>query len=440
MSPPDSFSEMVGKRTKLFPPNRSAHKATAIWPPQTIDSQLDKRDYKKLSLEPNPLVSSSFSILSLLSKLRYLPFNDDILEFKERMIGQVTEFETQALKKGAFPTHVETAKYLLCTFADETVLNTPWGSQGGWGLDSLSNHFFKEMMGGERFFEILNQLKQQPNQNLDILEFAFFCLSLGFEGKYRHAPHGSFALDKERQELYLLIQKMKGDSKPDLSIHWKGVDDLSNPVIRIFPLWVFAVVACVLLMMVYMGFFWEIGKKSNQTYSNLINLAKNVEQPKIFHPNTSFSNIPNPIVQVSATDKWKTILKEEINQNKVTVLDGPIIRISDSFESGSSQIKKDYESILAKIARELENGSTRIKVVGHTDSQQIKFAARFKSNWHLSVARAENVAYIIGDYASFGERISFEGMADQDPIEPNDTQNNRARNRRIEIHILPGEI
>ena len=91
--------------------------------------------------------------------------------------------------------------------------------------------------------------------------------------------------------------------------------------------------------------------------------------------------------------------------------------------------------MLAKLAQDLQGDKTRIVVIGHTDNQKIKFSARFKSNWHLSIARAENVASLLNDYGLIGKRVSFEGMADKDPIAPNDTKKNRALNRRIDIHI-----
>ena len=52
-------------------------------------------------------------------------------------------------------------------------------------------------------------------------------------------------------------------------------------------------------------------------------------------------------------------------QNTVTVLDGPILRISNAFPSGSDQILKDFRPMLAKIARELKNDTSRIEVIGH---------------------------------------------------------------------------
>jgi type VI secretion system protein ImpK len=118
----------------------------------------------------------------------------------------------------------------------------------------------------------------------------------------------------------------------------------------------------------------------------------------------------------------------------VEVPEPNLLRISDAFASGSDRIKKDFIPMLVKIARELQSDTSRILVVGHTDSKPI-FSARFPSNWHLSQARAKNVADILTSSAFLQDRVRFEGRADTEPIAPNDTPENRARNRRIDIRV-----
>ena len=128
------------------------------------------------------------------------------------------------------------------------------------------------------------------------------------------------------------------------------------------------------------------------------------------------------------------MLNAEIQRGMVEIVDGNILRVSNAFPSGSDQIKKDYIPMLSKIARELQSDTRLIMVIGHTDNRPI-FSARFPSNWHLSQARAKNVVTIMTASASLDGRIRFEGHADSEPIVPNDTAANRARNRRIDIHI-----
>ena len=435
MSPSDPFSEFGDqKRTRLYlDPGGRKRQSPEIPSVQPIGSGFDESKLRTGALdESNPLIASSFSMLSLVPKLRNLPFHNAINELKERMSGEIKGFETRALQKGASQNQVYTAKYFLCTLIDATVLNTPWGKQSGWSHNTLSSLFFRELFGGERFFQIVKELKQQPAQNLDLLELAYLCLSLGFEGKYRHSSDGLYALEKERQDLYLLIQKIKGDFQPDLSIHWQGLGKLHHSPIRDVPLWVFAVVAGVLLMLVYMGFFWGLGKNSDRVYADLINMKNNVKniKPVQFGQSIVTQRLPD-----STTDWWRRFLKEEIEDKKVAVLDGPILRISDSFPSGGAQIKEDFIPMLVKIAQELGNETTRIEVIGHTDNQRIIFSTRFKSNWELSMARAKNVANILKDHGSLGERISFEGMADKEPITLDNTPVGRKQNRRVDIYI-----
>jgi type VI secretion system protein ImpK len=137
---------------------------------------------------------------------------------------------------------------------------------------------------------------------------------------------------------------------------------------------------------------------------------------------------------LTRADRFKKLLALEITENKVEVVDGNLLRILNGFPSGSAQLKAEYRPMMQKIAAELANDPARIAVVGHTDASPI-FSARFPSNWHLSQARAKNVSDMLATYAPLQERISFEGREAMEPIASNDTEEDRARNRRIDIRI-----
>ena len=72
-------------------------------------------------------------------------------------------------------------------------------------------------------------------------------------------------------------------------------------------------------------------------------------------------------------------------------------------------------------------------ITGHSDNVPIR-SMRYPSNWHLSQARAQSVLAVIANYVP-GSRLQSEGRADAEPIAPNDTPANRARNRRVEITL-----
>ena len=77
-----------------------------------------------------------------------------------------------------------------------------------------------------------------------------------------------------------------------------------------------------------------------------------------------------------------------------------------------------------------------IRVDGHTDSIPLSGTGRYRDNWELSQARALAVVrYMIDDLGFPADRLAPTGFADTRPIAPEDTAENRARNRRIELKL-----
>lgn len=108
------------------------------------------------------------------------------------------------------------------------------------------------------------------------------------------------------------------------------------------------------------------------------------------------------------------------------------------FESGEAELLDAGQATLLEVTtvlREIEG--RQFQVAGHTDSVPIR-SREFDSNWELSTARAVHVARFMIESGGLGaERISAAGYADTQPVESNDTEEGRARNRRIEIVLLP---
>ncbi len=112
-----------------------------------------------------------------------------------------------------------------------------------------------------------------------------------------------------------------------------------------------------------------------------------------------------------------------------------IIRVQEkgSFSSGSARLESEFIPILEKLIDILNEVGGQISVEGHTDDIPIK-TAQFPSNWHLATSRALEVAtglFLTGEIDE--GRFSIAGFADSQPLVPNDTPENRAKNRRVEI-------
>jgi chemotaxis protein MotB len=115
-----------------------------------------------------------------------------------------------------------------------------------------------------------------------------------------------------------------------------------------------------------------------------------------------------------------------------------IIRIREkgSFKLGSADLAPDYYDVMDEIRAVLILKPGRIQVQGHTDNLPIR-SARFRSNWDLSSMRAASVAHeLMRDGKIAENRFEVTGFSDTHPLVPNDSEGNRARNRRVEIVIM----
>lgn len=117
-----------------------------------------------------------------------------------------------------------------------------------------------------------------------------------------------------------------------------------------------------------------------------------------------------------------------------------VIVLSDEilFDSGKAKIKKEASPVLDKVAKVInrEVPEKNIGIGGHTDNVPITYS-NWKSNWELSTARATTVLHHLKGEGIPAERLSATGYGEHRPAASNDTPEGRARNRRVEIVILP---
>lgn len=144
-------------------------------------------------------------------------------------------------------------------------------------------------------------------------------------------------------------------------------------------------------------------------------------------------------------EEVKEFMIEEIEQNMVSVetdLARVIIRIHEngSFASGSAELNPEFLPIMDKITAVVNGSVGTVTVAGHTDNIPIK-AGLYRSNWELSAARAVTVAQTLLNDGTVDEtRMVIEGHADTVPLVNNETVENRALNRRVEIILIQGEM
>jgi chemotaxis protein MotB len=133
----------------------------------------------------------------------------------------------------------------------------------------------------------------------------------------------------------------------------------------------------------------------------------------------------------SLTDSGK--LQVEIRENRM------IVRLGDKilFDPGKTDLKPEGKDALTQVTGVLKAIPNRnFQIAGHTDNIPIK-SAKFRSNWDLSTARAVEVLNFMVAAGMEAKRVSAAGYSDQSPVAANDTPENKAKNRRIEITLVP---
>lgn len=223
----------------------------------------------------NPLVNAASMLLAVYEKTRHSVTHPDVGGLYQRLVNEIKAFDSRAKEQGIRSEIVLAARYILCTALDEAVLNTPWGAESAWPQKTLLSTFHNETAGGEKFFLILDRMRESPAENLHILELIYICLSLGFEGKYRVIHRGKELVAQIREELFGLIRTYRGEYERGLSPSWQGLGRIRNTLAEYVPMWVIASIVGGFMLLSYSGFRVWLYQSSSPVADKLTSIAEN---------------------------------------------------------------------------------------------------------------------------------------------------------------------
>jgi type VI secretion system protein ImpK len=415
---------------------RAAPPPTEAMPPPVQQAAVSGPD-EAVRVGHSPLLAAAAPLLQLLSRLRNTLSQPDSAALRERAVSEVRRFEQVSRESGVPMDQLRPAHYALCASLDDVVQATPWGNQGIWASRSLVSTFHQEVRSGDRFFDVLNQVKQNPGTLLPVLELMYLCLSLGFQGRYRLSPRGPAELDRMREEVYGVIARQRPPTDADLSPHWRGVDAPYRAARAELPVWVVGAAGLLVVCAAYAWTSFGLNDDSDAVFARMM-AAPPAQMPVIVRAAAVQPPAPPPpAAEPGALDKLRGFLRPEIEQGLVAVIGTdavPVVRIRNRglFGSGSAEVSQTFNGLLERIGQALGQERGPVQVIGYTDNQPIR-SVQFPSNFQLSAARAKAAAAIIGRTIGSPSRISTEGRADADPIGNNATAEGREENRRIEV-------
>jgi chemotaxis protein MotB len=115
---------------------------------------------------------------------------------------------------------------------------------------------------------------------------------------------------------------------------------------------------------------------------------------------------------------------------------GVVVTFSDAvlFASGSAEVKKEAFDVLERLSKTLNTVPGRIIIEGHTDNVPLS-GGKYTSNWELSTARAASVLHFFITKGVDPNRFAIAGYGEYRPMASNETEDGRAKNRRVELVI-----
>jgi len=137
-------------------------------------------------------------------------------------------------------------------------------------------------------------------------------------------------------------------------------------------------------------------------------------------------------------------LKEFAENNDIVTFDEAtgILKFKSDllFKSGSADVIDSAKAGIASLAGIMNSeqaGQFHMVIAGHTDSDPIRYSKNLhKTNWHLSAHRAIAVLELMVKDGISPKRLSARGFGEQRPLQPNDTKEGKAANRRVEIYVI----
>lgn len=372
--------------------------------------------------QKNYLMEAAIPLFNRASQMKFFQSQLSTLQILAQLRQEIAYFENTAEESGIRYETVKAARYCLCTLLDEFSAKNGWSSQE-WAAHSLLVTFHNETWGGEKFFELLDKIRVEPSKNLNLIELMYYCLVIGYMGKYQVINNGRVTIENLKKDLEKIIRQYRPHTITQTLAHNDGINHQVINRKKAIPLWVASVLMLTSLVLLHTYLNWNLAQKTSNINTRV--QALDIQQV-----------IAEPTEQTTLLSPY---LKNEIASGLIQVTEIPgkttITILGDElFASGSDKIEDRFFPVLAAVSQALNNVKGQVIVSGYTDDQPIN-STTYPSNWHLSQGRADAVKAILLNYIKDETRVRSEGKGADNPVAPNDSVANRAKNRRVEITV-----
>ncbi len=216
----------------------------------------------------NDLVTFAGPIFDLVLRLKagiVSPSN----ELRPKIASMLDDFVRRAERYKFNHKIVSVSKFALASFIDETMLTNNFPLRSEWERNPLQLEYFGEQLAGNKFFDKLESMLQQPEVTQDAVEIYYLCMLLGFKGRYGvYEQEKLVAIMQSTADTLVKVGKIKS---VELSPHWLSTDQPKPPAKRGLPLWakIGAFAGLGLAFLVYLAMFLMSSKYLQDTVERL---------------------------------------------------------------------------------------------------------------------------------------------------------------------------
>ncbi|TPL99784.1 type VI secretion system protein TssL, long form [Mesorhizobium sp. B2-3-10] len=401
---------------------------------------------KRARVHPNPLINIFAPLLEFAPELESALAPENPEAMRTRLLDELVQARDAVMAAGSSLERADQAAWAVAALLDDLALNTPWGGASAWPRQPLVVMLRGDVDAGTQFFTRLDELERHPNRDREMLELQYYCLALGFRGKYRVPGRaGDRSLNGVRVAAARVFRNADADSAP-LSPNWKGVIASDEPQRFIVPIWVMALAAIAIAAAAYIGLSMSLSSQAVElsalvrtlppaSRADVTRAAPKQDAPEPEPPQAvDFALLPAFKAEAPAGLKGALSGTESVSLAKL------IIQSSNPelFQSSRPTLSQGYEPLIASIAKVIlanQELTGNITIIGHTDNVRLQRSNPLASNQRLSEARAQTIGDLLVQAGVPQARIHSEGRADTDPVADNSTREGRALNRRVEVLV-----
>lgn len=251
--------------------------------PQIVKSN-DEKYFNQLSTQSpinsdeqqNLLIDAASRIFASNTQLKHSSHYHDIKLLREYLLNEISLFNQNSKKFEYDDDLILIGQYAVSATLDETISKTAWGNKANWEKFNLLQELQENLNADEHFFVLLERISHKPSVFIDAIELMYICLSLGFEGKYKHHPLEKQNLRQITDYTYEVIRQYRGEFEKKLtpSVDISETKQKSEKKRQNIPVLSIIVLSCFILFGMYLGFNQLLKISADQTNQQLQNIMK----------------------------------------------------------------------------------------------------------------------------------------------------------------------